>query len=363
MHTAAGEIQPLVDQAVSEGFSGVVRVDVRNDPVYVSASGFANRAWRVPNHPETIFRIASISKLFTAVAILQLVDAGRIALSDSIHTLLPDAAAHVSPAVTVEHLLTMTSGIADWFDETGDWQADWAAFLREHPIGHLRTNADYLPLFAGKPALFQSGERHLYNGAGYILLGLLIERLARASYFDHVRDRVLAPAGAARTGFVALDEVVPDVAEGYVHSGSGDDGSDHAGGEGWRRNTYLTTPRGAADGGATSTASDLIAFSRALRSGHLLTEATTRGMLTPRVLEQDEPYRGYTWMYGYGVMFILDSAGTVVRWGHTGEEEGVSCRLYHYPGLDADVVILGNTSNTAGKLAWRIHDWLLADRG
>ncbi|RPI92007.1 MAG: hypothetical protein EHM40_14170 [Chloroflexi bacterium] len=79
----------------------------------------------------------------------------------------------------------------------------------------------------------------------------------------------------------------------------------------------------------------------------------------PKVAERAERLRGYTWKYGYGSFFLLDESDRIVRWGHTGEEEGVSCRLYYYPGANLDVVILGNQSGCAGSLAWEIHDLIL----
>jgi CubicO group peptidase (beta-lactamase class C family) len=291
--------------------------------------------------------------MFTAAATLQLVDEGRIKLEDRVRELLPTANLSISAQITVAHLLTMTSGIADWFDESVDWQETWAALVREHPISLIRETRDYLPLFATKPALFAPGERHQYNGAGYLLLGLLIEQVTGEPFVEYVERAVLRPAGAGRSGYIALDDVVAGVADGYIPIREEDQIV------GWRRNIYSTTPRGAADGGATSTAADLIAFTRALRTGRLLSESSTTAMLTPQVSERAEKVRGYSWMYGYGVMFILDGHGETVRWGHTGEDDGVSCRLYHYPATDTDVVILSNTSWSAGPLAWNIHDLLM----
>ena len=157
-----------------------------------------------------------------------------------------------------------------------------------------------------------------------------------------------------RSDFVALDDVDDEVAEGYI---AVVDESEQI--IGWKKNTYSTTPEAAADGGATSTVVDLVKFSQALRKGLLLSAEMTQEMLTPKVAEGDEPFRGYTWKYGYGNFFILDQNEQIVRWGHTGEEDGVSCRLYYYPKENLDVAILGNQSWCAGDLAWAIHDLIL----
>ncbi len=344
----------LSDKNRAEAFSGAVLMKRGEREVYGAAYGHANRSWGVKNQLDTRFRVASVSKMFTAVALLQLVEAGKLELHTRVVGYLGLENTAVPEEVTVYHLLTMTSGIADWFDESGDWEADWAALRREHPLYEFRRHEDYLPLFVNKPPVAKVGAGHRYNNAGYILLGLTIEKASGMSYFDFVRRHIFERARMTRSGFVALEGVDAEVAEGYVPITDDNDAV-----TGWKKNIYVATPEGAADGGATSTADDLSRFAGALRGGQLLSPEMTREMLTPKVLEDDEPYRGYTWKYGYGLFFLLDERDQIVRWGHTGEEDGVSCRFYHYPQKDADVVILGNQSGCAGALAWEVHDLIL----
>ena len=338
-------------------FSGTVLVQQGDEPWFAGACGYANRSWEVDNRLDTRFRVASISKMFTAVAVLQLIDEGRLGLGDSLVECLDLEETTIPKRATVHHMLTMTSGIADWFDESGDWEEEWAALCREHPIYLFRRNQDYLPLFLNEPPIAPVGEEYHYNGAGYILLGLVVERLSGLPYFDYVREHVFARANMERSGFFALDGVAPEVAEGYVPVTNEDDRI-----AGWRKNIYSTTPEAAADGGATSTAADLVRFAQALRDGLLLSPEMTDAMLTPRVMQHDERYRGYAWKYGYGNNFLLDESDNVVRWGHTGEEDGASCRLYCYPQQGLDVAILGNQSWCAGDLAWQIHDLIVKRR-
>jgi CubicO group peptidase (beta-lactamase class C family) len=345
----------LEDKNRAGEFSGVVLVQQDAEVLFAKAHGYANRSWRVKNRLDTRFRIASIGKLFTAVAILQLIEQGKLALDTPVVAGLNLSSTALPPEATVYHLLTMTAGLADWFDESGDWQETWAALSRDHPIYLLRQNADYLPLFANKPAQAPVGEKHAYSNASYILLGLLIEQLAGRSYFDVIRQHIFAPAGMARSDFLALDDVADEVAEGYIRVTD-----EHKEFTGWQKNIYATTAGAAADGGATSTAQDLVRFSQALRRGLLLLPEMTQAMLRPKVVASDEAFRGYLWRYGFGNTFLLDQAEQIIRWGHTGEEEGVSCRLYHYPGLNVDVAILANQSWCAGDIGWAIHDVLLA---
>jgi len=346
--------QLIVEKGRAEDFSGAVLIQRGGETLFEAATGYAQRSWKVANRMDTRFRIASVSKLFTAVAVLQLVDQGKLTLDTPVRDVLELKTTSIPPQATVYHMLTMTSGMADWFDESGDWEVEWEALCREHPIYLLRRNQDYLPLFVHADPVAAVGETYQYNGAGYILLGLLIERVSGLSYFDYVCQHVFSAADMLRSGFVALDDVADGVAEGYIPI---EDENETI--IGWKRNIYSTTPEAAADGGATSTALDLVRFSSALREERLLSPALTQQMLTPHVLVEEEGSRGYTWKYGFANMFLLEKNGHLVRWGHTGEEDGVSCRLYHYPGRELDVVILGNQSWCAGDLGWQLHDLIL----
>ncbi len=110
---------------------------------------------------------------------------------------------------------------------------------------------------------------------------------------------------------------------------------------------------------STNTADDLVRFIDALLEGRLCGMDYVRMMLTAQVSERQELLSGYHSMYGFGCYLLLDDNNQLVRWGHTGEEDGVSCRLYHYPTLDAGRVVLGNQGGCAGSIAWEIHDLLL----
>lgn len=338
------EIEPILqDAAQARSFSGVVLVALGGRVAHAFTAGLASRPWSVPNKLDTRFRVASIGKMFTATAIMQLWDQGRVDLDAPVLDQL-ELGEHALPAgLTTRHLLTMTGGIADWLDESGDGAAAWEALSRRVPVYLLRTHRDYLPLFAQTPPAHPLGARHVYSNASYILLGLLLEQLTGWDYFELVRDHVFRPAGMQHSGFDAIDDP-SEVAEGYVKTG-----------DVWKRNIFQVTPRAAADGGAVCTACDLLRFVRALRGGVLCSAEATAELLTPKVLDGDV-CRGYTWMYGFGNMFLLDEAGGIVRWGHTGEEDGASCRLWSYPRLGLDVVILSNHSGEAGPLGWALHD-------
>lgn len=346
--------QILDKKSQTHQFSGVVHIQQGDCILFQGAYGYADRSWHIPNQLETRFRIASISKMFTAVAVLQLIQAGNLTLETHIGEILDLENTLIPPQVNLYHLLTMTAGIADWFDESGDWEANWEALRIRHPLYLLRENRDYLPLFIHQEPEFLPGEKHKYSGASYILLGLAIEKVSGMTYKDFVRHNVFAKAGMQASDFIALDEPASNVAEGYIPIRDSQDSI-----RGWKKNIYSVTPEAAADGGATSTAADLVRFTQVLRNGQLLSPEWTQAILNPQVLQSNQKVRGYTWKYGYANMFMLDDKGFIVRYGHTGEEDGVSCRLYHYPAFDLDVVLLGNQSWCSGSLAWELHDIIL----
>lgn len=343
----------FTDLALDKSFSGVLALSQAGELLHTNAAGWAHRGWQVPNTPETRFRLASVSKLFTATAVLQLVEQDKLGLEQPILPLLELQGSRISPAVTISHLLSMTSGIADWLEESEDEQAVWQALVRSHPVSLLRSNRDYLPLFVDQPANFAAGERFAYNNAGYILLALAVEQVSGLDYAAYVQKYIFDLAGMPAAGFDDLDDLNPQTAEGYlpVPAGQGTP-------PGWKKNLYAVPPGPAGDGSATASAEDLLHFMRALRSGLLLSPDMLALMTAPLVFES-KTAGGRQFYYSLGCELLLDEQGKLLRWGKGGEEEGVSCRLAHLPEHDLDVVILGNQSSCAGPLQRSLEDLLL----
>lgn len=339
-------------RADSGSFSGVVALEEKGDRIFEEAHGFAHRGWRVPNTIDTRFRVASIGKMSTAVGVLQLVGAGQIDFNASIVQLLEFTDTRISQEVAIEHLLSHTSGISDWVDEESLTDEIWETMWQETPIYEIRRLEDYLPFFAFDAPISSPGAKYRYCNAGYILLGMLIEKVTGQSYFTVIEERVFEVAGMRDSGFVSLDSEGPSLAEGYFQDSAGE----------WKKNIFKTTPDAGPDGGAISTAGDLIRFLKALRKGELLGREMTQRMLEPSVPWGDGSvgFKGYSWGYGNGFMFNSREDGSVVRYGHTGEEVGVSGRMYHYPERDLDLVVLGNVSECTGDLCWEIHDRIVS---
>lgn len=273
-------------------FSGVVLIKKNDETLFSFEGGYANRSWKVPNTLQTKFRIASVSKMFTAVAIAQLVEKGLLDFNTKILDVLELRNTDISKDVTIHHLLTHTSGIADYYDEsTGD--EGWKNLWRDRPIYNLRTLNDYLELFIDKKRVAEAGTQFKYNNADYILLGLVIEKIAGNTYFDYVINNIFNKIDMRDSCFIGLDEVHENVAEGYEEINGN-----------WIRNIYTATPTAASDGGATSTVEDLIKFIQALKNYKLINKEMTEKILTPYVIDQESNgFRDYVWKYGCKLLF------------------------------------------------------------
>ncbi|HZI63661.1 MAG TPA: serine hydrolase domain-containing protein [Thermoanaerobaculia bacterium] len=246
-------------------FSGVVLVAKDGKVVLTRAVGLAQREHETPMREDTRFNLGSINKAFTRVAILQLVEAGKIDLDAPFARYWPDYPdPEIAAKVTVRQLVDMQSGLPDIFNER------FAATPRDR----LRSLADYLQLFTGQPLDFEPGTQRRYSSAGYVVLGLLIERLSGQTYYDYVRRHIFAPAGMTSTDSYALDEIVPGRATGYTRrqGGRGPGEARHANTPDapLRANYHSLPARGSSAGGGYSTARDLLAFGRALRAGKVV---------------------------------------------------------------------------------------------
>jgi D-alanyl-D-alanine carboxypeptidase len=237
--------------AKEDRFSGVVVLAKSGTPVFQMAYGMADRDAHRANNLETAFNLGSINKAFTQIAIQQLRAAGKLDLDSTLARYWPDYPnQEVARKITIRQLLRHSSGIGgNIFDAPpGGARKD------------IRKLQDYLQLFVNEPLQFEPGTRNAYSNAGYIVLGLLVERLSGKNYYTYVRDHILEPAGMSRTGSFAIDSLPPNTAFGYTR---GDEGASMD--APLHRNTNNLPGRGSSAGGGYSTAQDLLKFLRALR--------------------------------------------------------------------------------------------------
>lgn len=333
------ETSGLDEFLAEQQFSGVVLVRRGPTTVYEAATGLATPRWGIPNTLDTRFDTASITKLFTSAAVLHLVGKGELDLETSIHHYVDLEGTTIGADVTLLHLLTHTSGIADDADEeAGEKYED--LFL-EKPNYAIIETADFLPQFAHKEPLAAPGVECRYCNVGYALAGLAIERVTGQSYRQYVFDEVFIRAGMLDSGFYDRREAAPRVAEGW-------DLIDGV----WRSNIYSYPPIGSPDGGAHVTAADLVRFIQAVRGGELLNAEFTTEFLLPQV-EHDEA----TW-YGFGLEFDMNEDGTVRSYYKDGINPGASGIVRHYLEEGLDIVVLSNTEEGAWPVIQELDERL-----
>lgn len=306
-------------------FSGTVLVKDK-DEIYADVSyGYANRAEQLNNVPGTRYGIASGCKLFTAIAICQLVGEGKISFDTKVTDYLSFDFPHFDEHITVHHLLTHTSGVPDYFDE--EVMDYFEELWIDNPMYHLRRLEDFLPLFQNGHMKFRPGERFHYNNAGFILLGLIVEKASGLPFKEYVQQRVFEKAGMIDSGYFALDSLPGKTAIGYIDN---EDGT-------WKTNAYSIPVQGGSDGGAFVTAKDMAKLWNSLLNYQLLSKEITGQLLNSHAKEENGDY------YGYGV-WIEKAGDDVVKYHVMGYDPGVSFHSAYYPKTDISLVVCSNKS-------------------
>ena len=316
------EFQETLNQLVeADEFSGAVLVAKEQRILFQQAYGMAHQSYHVPNQIDTKFNLGSMNKMFTAVAVAQLAEQGKLAFNDPVSKHLLDYPREIAERVTIHHLLTHTSGMGSYWNER--FFDVWA---------DLRTVDDYLPLFRDDPLSFEPGEKFQYSNAGFIVLGAIIERVSGQDYFTYVREHIYEPAGMLHTDAYEMDRSIPNLAIGYTYLNR--NGELESGPR--RNNLFLNVVKGGPAGGGFSTVEDLFKFGLSLRSHRLLSPESTATLLAGRVERPDKP--GIT--YAYGWQNVTINGHRIV--GHSGGAPGISAQFDLYLDLGYTAVVLAN---------------------
>lgn len=321
----------VATRAARDQFSGAFLIAKDGKVLLTGAYGLADRTHAAANVRHTKFRNGSINKMFTAVAALQLVQAGRLRLQDYIGQHFPQYPnREVAARVTIHQLLTHTGGTGDIFGPE----------FSAHRLD-LRTHGDYVRMFGSRGLMFEPGDRWQYSNYGFVLLGAIIERITGQSYYDYVRDHVFTPAGMTATGSDPEDQPVPDRSVGYTRA---------PGVTAWRDNSDTLPYRGTAAGGGYTTVDDLLRFAMALQK-HILLNAEFTTLLTTGKVEGGPG----KYAYGFGDVTTGD-----VRWfGHNGGAPGMNGDLRIFPANGYVVAALANQDPpAAGRITEFITDRL-----
>ena len=312
--------EAMVVKAYQNAAPGAAIVIVKKGQVlYRKAIGLANLEHQVPLTPDMPFLLGSLTKPFTSTAILMLVEAGTLALTDSLDRLLPDYPMG-EVTITLEHLLTHTSGIPD-YTELPEW---WAIHRQDVSVDQL------IDVFKTRPKLFAPGTRWVYCNSGYVLLGAIIEKVSGKSYGEFLAENIFAPLEMSSTFYDATtSRVIPKMVKGYSKTPNT-----------YTQAEYFSYSQLYAAGGMVSTLDDLARWFAALRAGKLLTAETFRKMRTPYLLAD-----GTSTRYGYG-WWLSEYQGRPVA-EHYGQLPGCVNYLLALPDDDILVIVL---SNDDGKL-------------
>jgi len=317
--TEAGALKAFrayLDQAAAaDRFSGAALVAKNGKPIFTAVYGMADREKNIPNKLDTKFRIGSMNKMFTATAVLQLVQAGKINLTDPLGKYLPDYPnKDVASKVTIHHLLTHTGGTGDFFGPEFD----------KHRL-ELRTLQDYVKLYGERGLAFEPGSRWEYSNYGFLLLGLVVEKASGQDYYDYVREHIFNSAGMKSTDSLPEDQAAPGRSVGYTKMDS----------PAWRSNADTLPYRGTSAGGGYSTVEDLLAFANGLES-HKLLDAKHLDLLTTGKVETPQ---GPKYAYGFGDEISADG---VRCFGHGGGAPGMNGDLKICPQAGYVIAVLAN---------------------
>lgn len=316
----------------NSGFRGCIKITRERKTIFTNAYGYADLANGVHNTLETKFATASAGKVFVAVAILQLIESGKLSFHDTIGELLTMDWHEIDKEITVEQLLTHTSGIPDYFDESGmnDYEELWENF----PNYRIRTSADLLPLFLNKPMMYPRGERFQYNNTGFVVLALVIEALCNQPFDQYLKSNVFALCEMDSTGYYELDCLPAKCANNYIFDSAKNR---------FRTNIYSVDAKGTGAGGAFTTVGDIVKFWDALLSYKLLSNETTTQMLSR---QSGDPESG---LYGYG-LWLKQSVSNTYSPYFQGCDPGVSFISAYEPGIDTTITLVSNYGDNVWKL-------------
>lgn len=339
------DFQNICNQEV---FSGTALISYNGKVIFKNSCGFSNRNFNIQNQIDTKFNLGSVGKIFTSIAIAQLIEKKKMKLSTPVVDFIPDwfpnrAISTESEKITVGQLLVHASGFSNYMDDPR-WKlgADSAKY----------TNIiDYKPILLDEKLLFSPGKSQLYSNSGYLLLGAIIESVSNMKYKAYLQKNIFSALGMKNSGVYRLDEVVENRSEGYSCIKLNGKCT-------WRNNTFNINFMGDSAGGSYSTVEDLYALSQALRQEKLLNKAMTQELLSTQPVFVSKSVKLKKYAIGnkkidgnfspYGFAGSWNSFGLAI-WenpnlvGHTGGIEGASALFSMSQNNDYTFIILSNT--------------------
>jgi CubicO group peptidase (beta-lactamase class C family) len=327
-------MEKLVEKDI---FSGTVLLAKNGEILFKGAYGLASKRYSVPNRIDTKFNLGSMNKMFTAVAIAQLVEKGKLGYDELIGKYLDGSWIQKETAekVKIKHLLTHASGLGSYFNKKF-WESSRLLF---------RNLDDYKPLIIGDKPRFEPGTQSLYSNTGMFLLGVIIGKVSGMDYFDYIRENIYKPAGMVNSDSFEMDRPVPNLAIGYVKRYTPN-------GSFWRNNIFDHVVKGGPAGGGFSTVEDLLAFAQALRNNKLISKESVELLTSPKP-EVNSPN------YGYG--FTISEKGGDRIVGHSGGFTGIRSDLSIFLKSGYTVAIMSNYTSGMTAVKEKITELILAN--
>ena len=316
-------------------FSGVVLVANKGNPIYKKAHGMADRERNILNQVNTKFCIGSMNKMFTAVAIAQIAEQGKLSYDDLIGKYLGAEwiQSEVGEKVKISHLLSHTSGIAEYLTDE----------LLNSSAEIYRTLEDHKSIVREKSLTFEPGTRWEYCNTGFILLGAIIEKVTGQKYSDYIKKRIYEPADMENTIDFDLNKTLPNLAMGYERVKKDSQSS-------WRKTDFASKIDGSPSGGGFSTVEDLLKFAAALSSNKLISRKSKDLLMSVKA-------KSSSIEYGYGfIIYSSTKLGQVV--GHGGAAPGVSANFRMFVDEGYTMIILSNFSEASLAVSSKIKSLL-----
>ena len=301
-------------------FNGSVLVADKGEVIYKKGFGLANMEWNIPNQPDTKHRLGSITKQFTSMLIMQLVQQGKLKLDVPISTYLPDYPKKNGDVITIHHLLTHTSGTPNY--------TSFPNFFMDHGRDPFRPE-ELMSYFADSTLQFTPGERHSYSNSGYILLGVIIEKVTGKTYEQVLQENILTPLKMNNTGYDHQDIVVKNRASGYDKNGRG-----------YTNAGYLDMSIPYAAGAMYSTVEDLYLWNQALYTEKLLSKKYMDIVFEKHTVA-GQGYYAYGWLISD--LPIGNSGEQIPTISHGGGIHGFNTEITRFPTDKSFIVLLNNT--------------------
>jgi len=322
--TKAEKIESLLNEYYKfKVFNGSVLVAEDGKVIYKNGFGLANMEWNIPNTPDTKFRVGSVTKQFTAMLIMQLVEEGKLKLNVPITTYIPDYPKDKGDKITIHHLLTHTSGIPNYtsLPTLNDFMRD--------PI----TPLDLVKIFWDLPLDFEPGEKFSYSNSGYIVLGYIIEKVTGESYEDVLKEKIFEPLGMKNSGYDHTEVIIPKRASGYDKVGTD-----------YFNTSYLDMSVPYSAGSIYSTVEDLYLWDQALYTEKLLSKNYLDKMFIPYAKPPFAEGYGYGWALDKKHIDNIDDSLNIIE--HGGTINGFNSEILRITNSKDLIVLLNNTGVT-----------------